>query len=52
MESATLNRGDPFCDQLFAAVDQTGAFSAVLFRAARDSIVVVFVRLTRLAVYA
>ncbi|CDA03243.1 putative uncharacterized protein [Klebsiella variicola CAG:634] len=49
MESATLNRRDPFCDQLFAAVDQTGTFSAILFRAARNSIVVVFVRLTQVS---
>ncbi len=32
--STTLNRGDPFCDQLFAAVESTGAFSAVSSRGA------------------
>ena len=48
VEGAALQRGESFADQLLAAIDEAGLLGAVFEGAARDVVVVGFIRLSEM----
>ncbi|CGW22455.1 Uncharacterised protein [Salmonella enterica subsp. enterica serovar Typhi] len=48
MESAALNRCDPFCNQLLAAINQAGILCAILHCATRNGVIVILIRLSQI----